>query len=218
MDVLLAFLIASVLSFFGSVFLGLVNVAVIDTAISKSPKSALWLAFGGVLPEIPYTLIAIIGTSYVEVLTEYQQYIAIGVGIIFIIMGVSYLLKKKKPKEVKRNTVNETGALNHFIKGFLLAIANPQLIFFWSSWLIAIQSLSGGEGLINFSNSLFFISPNIAFAIGAAAGAFAILAIYVKLSSVYKDQLLKLIGDKLSSIVGGVFIVMGLFVIIKNVI
>jgi threonine/homoserine/homoserine lactone efflux protein len=218
LDVLLAFAIASVLSFFGSVFLGLVNVAVIDTAITKSPKSALWLAFGGVLPEIPYTLIAIVGTSYVEVLSEYRQSIAIVVGFIFIVMGISYLFKKQNNKEIKRSRVNETGALNHFVKGFLLAIANPQLIFFWSSWLIAIQSLSGGQGLIDFTSNIFFVSPKISFAIGAAAGAFAILFIYVKLSSIYKDQLLKLIGDKLSSIVGGIFIVMGLFVIIKNVI
>lgn len=217
MEVLIAFGVAAFFSFIGSVFLGLVNAAVIDTAINRSEKSALWLAFGGVLPEIPYTLIAIFGASYVDLLENYQVHLSIGMGIIFIAMGFGYMFKKRK--DVKHQDVIETGAVANFTKGFFLALANPQLIFYWSGYLIVFQTgtFTNGKPFFVFSDSVF--DPvKWSFSLGAASGAFLILFIYVKLSTIYKDQLMKLIGDKLSYIIGAVFIVMGLVTIFKNAI
>ena len=215
MEVLIAFGVAVFFSFIGSVFLGLVNAAVIETAIIRSEKSALWLAFGGVLPEIPYTLIAIFGTSYIAILESYKMEMSIGMGIVFILIGLSYMLKKKK--EVKVQDVIETGALANFSKGFLLAIANPQLIFYWSGYLIVFQTgtFSNGKPFFTFTDSVWD-PTKWSFAIGASAGAFLILFIYTKLSSIYKDQLLRLIGDKLSNIIGLVFILMGIITIVSN--
>ena len=217
MEVVVAFGVAVFFSFIGSVFLGLVNAAVIDTAINRSEKSALWLAFGGVLPEIPYTLIAIFGTSYIAILEGYKMEMSIGMGIVFILIGLSYMLKKKQ--EIKAQNVIQTGALANFSKGFLLAIANPQLIFYWSGYLIVFQTgtFSNGKPFFTFTDSVWD-PTKWSFAIGASAGAFLILFIYIKLSSIYKDQLVRLIGDKLSHIIGLVFIVMGMFTILSNAI
>ena len=217
MEVVIAFGVAVFFSFIGSVFLGLVNAAVIETAISRSEKSALWLAFGGVLPEIPYTLIAIFGTSYIAILEGYKMEMSIGMGIVFILIGLSYMLKKKK--EVKAQNSIETGALANFSRGLLLAIANPQLIFYWSGYLIVFQTgtFSNGKPFFTFTDSVWD-PTKWSFAIGASAGAFLILFIYIKLSSIYKDQLVRLIGDKLSHIIGLIFIVMGIFTILSNVI
>ncbi|MGB0851055.1 MAG: LysE family translocator [Bacteroidia bacterium] len=222
MDALIAFIVAVVISFLGSVFLGLVNVAVIDTAINKSSKSAMWLALGGVIPEIPYTLIAIFGTSYVDLLTDYKNAIGVCVGLVFVAMGTSYLRKSKSESEVRHVDVNEVGALNHFIKGFLLAIANPQLIFFWSTYLLLIQTGSFNifddrETLIDFQAS-GLVSPKLTFAAGAVVGALLILMIYIKLSSIYKERLIGLIGEKLSLIIGWLFILLGIFTIVFNAI
>jgi threonine/homoserine/homoserine lactone efflux protein len=217
LEVVIAFGVAVFFSFIGSVFLGLVNAAVIDTAINRSEKSALWLAFGGVLPEIPYTLIAIFGTSYIAILEGYKMEMSIGMGIVFILIGLSYMLKKKQ--EIKAQNVIQTGALANFSKGFLLAIANPQLIFYWSGYLIIFQTgtFSNGKPFFTFTDSVWD-PTKWSFAIGASAGAFLILFIYIKLSSIYKDQLVRLIGDKLSHIIGLVFIVMGIFTILSNAI
>jgi threonine/homoserine/homoserine lactone efflux protein len=217
LEVVIAFGVAVFFSFIGSVFLGLVNAAVIETAINRSEKSALWLAFGGVLPEIPYTLIAIFGTSYIATLEGYKMEMSIGMGIVFMLIGLSYLLKKKQ--EIKAQNSIETGALANFSKGFLLAIANPQLIFYWSGYLIVFQTgtFSNGKPFFTFTDSVWD-PTKWSFAIGASAGAFLILFIYIKLSSIYKDQLVRLIGDKLSHIIGLVFIVMGLFTILSNAI
>ena len=185
MEVFIAFGVAVFFSFIGSVFLGLVNAAVIDTAINRSEKSALWLAFGGVLPEIPYTLIAIFGTSYIAILEGYKMEMSIGMGIVFILIGLSYMLKKKQ--EIKAQNVIQTGALANFSKGFLLAIANPQLIFYWSGYLIVFQTgtFSNGKPFFTFTDSVWD-PTKWSFAIGASAGAFLILFIYIKLSSIYK--------------------------------
>lgn len=217
MEVVIAFGVAVFFSFIGSVFLGLVNAAVIETAINRSEKSALWLAFGGVLPEIPYTLIAIFGTSYIAILEGYKMEMSIGMGIVFILIGLSYMLKKKQ--EIKAQNSIETGALANFSKGFLLAIANPQLIFYWSGYLIVFQTgiFSNGKPFFTFTDSVWD-PTKWSFAIGASAGAFLILFIYIKLSSIYKDQLVRLIGDKISHIIGLVFIIMGIFTILGNAI
>jgi threonine/homoserine/homoserine lactone efflux protein len=216
LDIIIAFGVAAFLSFIGSVFLGLVNAAVIDTAITKSEKSALWLAFGGVLPEIPYTLIAIIGASYVDVLENYKVHLGLGMGVIFILMGTNYLLKKKRKPIATEQA--EIGALSNFSKGFLLALANPQLIFYWSGYLILFQTgtFSDGQPFFTFTDSLWDPIKWV-FAIGACFGAFLILFIYIKLSTIYKDQLLRIIGDKFSVIIGLLFIGIGIFTIIKNV-
>ncbi|MEN8696596.1 MAG: LysE family transporter [Bacteroidia bacterium] len=214
MDILIAFGVAAFFSFMGSVFLGLVNAAVIDAAINRSEKSALWLAAGGVIPELPYTLIAIFGSSYVSILEQYKSMISIALGIVFIVMGLGYMFCKKKAIEVAETG---SGALAHFTKGFFLALANPQLIFYWSGYLILFQTgtFSRGEPLFNFTES-FWDPTKWSFALGAVAGAFLILYIYTKLAVRYKNQLLKLIGDKLSFVIGIVFIIIGLFTIIKN--
>lgn len=215
MEALIALGVAVFFSFIGSVLLGLVNAAVIETAINRSSKSALWLAFGGVLPEIPYTLIAIFGTSYIAVLENYKMEMSIVMGIVFILMGLSYMLKKKK--SVKKQEVTETGALANFSKGFLLAIANPQLIFYWSGYLIVFQTgtFTNGKPFFTFTDSVWD-PTKWSFALGAAVGAFLILSIYIKLCSVYKDQLLNMIGDRISNIIGLVFIGMGLFTLLSN--
>jgi hypothetical protein len=100
-----------------------------------------------------------------------------------------------------------------------LAIANPQLIFYWSGYLILFQTgtFTNGKPFFIFTDSPWDLTK-WSFAIGASAGAFFILFIYIKLSTIYKDQLTKLIGDKFSNIIGALFIGIGLFTIIKNII
>ncbi len=222
MDALIAFLVAAWISFIGSILLGLVNVAVIETAIRKGAKHATWLAIGGVLPEIPYTLLAIYGTSYVDRLKEHQTIIGIFIGFVFIGLGAFYILKKIKSNLHNEGLENQTSIKRSFFKGLFLAFANPQLIFFWSGILLLLHTgslnfIASKPALIDFTANSW-ISPNIAFALGAAIGALGILLIYVQLAHKYREKLLDIIGDRLSKVVGAIFIVLGLFVILKNVI
>lgn len=221
MYILNAFVLAAALSAYGSLLLGLVNTAVIETTLSKSKKAALWLALGGVLPEIPYVLIAIWGVSYADILDQYKVAITITVGFIFLIIGSGYLFKKSNVK-LKPTGSKKVGVWSYLSKGFLLALANPQLIFYWLTWLLLIRTgfiaeISGGVITFNFTG-VYFYTSRIAFAIGAAFGAFLVLWAYVMLASRYKKQLLGIIGNRLNFAVGIIFMVLGVLTILKNVI
>lgn len=219
MNVLIAFLLATVLSAYGSLMLGLVNASVIETALTKNRKAALWLAFGGVLPEIPYVLIAIWGVSYADVLQGYKSIITVAVGLVFILIGIRYVFIKNKIAPIKEFK-SDRGGHNYLYKGFLLALANPQLIFYWLTWLLLIQTgmvtdLTDGLISLDFTGTYFY-STRIAFALGAVFGAFLVLWIYVKLASRYKAKLIHIMGNKLTVIVGLVFMILGVLAIVKN--
>lgn len=218
MNVLIAFLLATVLSAYGSLMLGLVNASVIETALTKNRKAALWLAFGGVLPEIPYVLIAIWGVSYADVLQGYKSIITVAVGLVFILIGIRYVFIKNKIAPIKEFK-SDRGGHNYLYKGFLLALANPQLIFYWLTWLLLIQTgmvtdLTDGLISLDFTGTYFY-STRIAFALGAVFGAFLVLWIYVKLASRYKAKLIHIMGNKLTVIVGLVFMILGVLAIVK---
>jgi threonine/homoserine/homoserine lactone efflux protein len=219
LNVLIAFLLATVLSAYGSLMLGLVNASVIETALTKNRKAALWLAFGGVLPEIPYVLIAIWGVSYADVLQGYKSIITVAVGLVFILIGIRYVFIKNKIAPIKEFK-SDRGGHNYLYKGFLLALANPQLIFYWLTWLLLIQTgmvtdLTDGLISLDFTGTYFY-STRIAFALGALFGAFLVLWIYVKLASRYKAKLIHIMGNKLTVIVGLVFMILGVLAIVKN--
>jgi threonine/homoserine/homoserine lactone efflux protein len=219
LNVLIAFLLATVLSAYGSLMLGLVNASVIETALTKNRKAALWLAFGGVLPEIPYVLIAIWGVSYADVLQGYKSIITVAVGLVFILIGIRYVFIKNKIAPIKEFK-SDRGGHNYLYKGFLLALANPQLIFYWLTWLLLIQTgmvtdLTDGLISLDFTGTYFY-STRIAFALGAVFGAFLVLWIYVKLASRYKAKLIHIMGNKLTVIVGLVFMILGVLAIVKN--
>jgi threonine/homoserine/homoserine lactone efflux protein len=218
-DGLIAFLVASVFSFWGSLQLGLVNGAVIQTTLVKGAKPALALAIGGVIPEIPYTLIALFGTEFLETLSIHDEWIGVGVGVIMLLLGIYYYFKTYKVDEdpVKKNLNSRTGS---FFKGFALASLNPQLIFFWSGMiaLIKTKSLSispDGSTLVNFEGSSW-LDPKICFALGAACGALVILVIYIVLARKYRDKISMEIGTKINKIVGLFFAMVGLYSILKH--
>jgi threonine/homoserine/homoserine lactone efflux protein len=221
LNLLIAFLVSTVLSAYGSLMLGLVNASVIETALTKNRKAALWLALGGVLPEIPYVLIAIWGVSYADVLQGYKSIITVAVGFVFILIGIRYVFIKNKTAPTKEVST-EIGGHNYLYKGFLLALANPQLIFYWLTWLLLIQTgmlTDLTEGLIRLDfTGTYFYSTRIAFALGAVFGAFTVLWIYVKLASKYKDKFIDILGNKLTVIVGVVFISLGVLALVKNII
>ena len=219
MDAVIAFGIAAVISFWGSLQLGLVNVLIIETALTKGKQPARWIAIGGVLPEIPYTLLAIFGTGYLEVLNQYKELTGIFIGSVLLAMGLYYFLKKSELKHIDAG-VETSARLKPFLKGMALALANPQLVLFWSGILLLLQTgslnfIKNKEVMIDF-DAASIVSPKIAFALGAAFGALAILLIHIKLSDVYRDKLLNLLGDKLGKIVGLFFISLGIFIILKN--
>ena len=103
-------------------------------------------------------------------IAHYRVHISSAMGIVFIAMGLSYMLKKSTGLKHQEST--KIGALAHFLKGFALALANPMLIFYWPGYLILFQTgiFSGGKPFFHFPDSA--LDPvKWSFSLGAAAGA-----------------------------------------------
>ena len=204
MNELIAFVVSFALSFWGSLQLGIVNVQVIHTTLHHHRHQAIMIAVGGVIPEFIYTLIAIYSVDLLsqnEQLFQFLQYL-----VVPVLIGIGlFMILKKSHKEIK--PVTFTGS---FVKGFVLASLNPQLITYWIAWLLVIHDYVDFESYV-------ILSPKIAFAIGASAGAFAMLRLFIFLTERYKPFINKWLKVDINKVMGAVFILVGIFVIIKNV-
>ena len=202
MNEMLAFIIAVLLSFWGSLQLGIVNVQVIHTALTKSKRHALHMAVGGALPEILYATLAILA---VDRLKQYEQTIAVLSLVIipvFIVLGLYFIFKKSKVVQEKESTGGD------FRTGFYLAMINPQLIIYWTIMFIYI------EEYINLEKGTL-LPPKIFLVLGTAVGAFLALYFFIVLAIKYKSIILKKIGGKLDKIIGGIFLLLGTIEMIK---
>ncbi len=198
MDELLAFGIAIMLSFWGSLQLGIVNVQVIHTALTKGKRSALQMALGGALPELVYASLALLA---VNELHKFKNAIEIlGLIIIPVFIGLGFYFLFKKPTSIKQ----KENSSNYFITGFYLAMLNPQLIIYWTAMFFYVaQYVQMGT------------VAKLMLVFGAAVGAFLALYFFAALAIKYKSFILNKLGSKLDKIVGGLFLFLGLMELVK---
>jgi threonine/homoserine/homoserine lactone efflux protein len=218
-DAIIAFWIASAISFYGSLQLGLVNAAVIQTAIKKGTLPALMLAIGGVLPEIPYVLIAMLSVNFTQYLVEHSKELGFVFGGLIIAIGIFQWLKKEKEEISDRHKDPSQKKFGFFMRGLVLALLNPQLILFWAAVIVAIDTgaidfLTQTPPLINFEVE-FMISPKWSFALGAAFGALVMLIIYIRLVRKYRQKIDWKIIRRINKIIGTIFIIFGLYVMLR---
>lgn len=190
--------IAFVISFIGSLQPGPVNMSVLSRAADGEYKAAIFLATGGCLPELIFTYVAIKFTPYFISPNQHIETITTALNVIFLLLGiyqlVLYFLKHKKPLNIRNNV--------SFMKGFMLALFNPQLLLFWvgiCSWL-----------------SLHHLAPNnipaqAGFVLGSFGGAYLVQLIFIQLMRYYAHKRLvnmlsiygELVGALLVLMIGG---------------
>jgi threonine/homoserine/homoserine lactone efflux protein len=187
-----------IVSFLGSLQLGPVNLSVIRTTLTSSIRQAKWVAFGGVVPEIIYSFLALQISSisgFSDSLLNYKWL----VGAFFIVIGVYYFFKPK----VKQNNVDlKPTKVSGFFSGFYLALLNLQLLPFWIGVSVSIN------------NSSFFsitsVFDKFSFIFGSAIGAFLLLLLLINLTSVHKNRILLLLENfNLNRIFGVLFVILG---------
>lgn len=202
MPILLHLLLGGLVSFIGSLPMGLINLAVAETAISKGMRAALLLALGAVLVEFGQILIALFFADWFFDNEERQFWMrAIGSGV-FIILGIYYLIKKTEALEL---TTEQGIKRNTFFRGAGLSAVNMLAIPFWLVYGAMLQ----GEGWLSKEGALMF-----AFAVGATLGTFGLLVVYAKLG-VYVLRRAKRISMYASKIVGVLLLGLGVFFLIK---
>jgi len=200
---LLIFIAASAISFIGSLQAGTVNIMVIKITISKNRNSAFWLSIGGSLPEMIYATLAVFVGMLIEKNALFLQSVEWVTVFVFIIFGLINIYKKS---ETQYEKVDYKSGTKDFLKGFALAILNPQLLIFWFGVYIYLD----GNGL-NIKNN----SSKLAFVTGASFGALLLLWSLILISHRKKDKIYSLLKNyNIKKLIGWFFISLALLKIL----
>lgn len=205
---LLLFLLVCAISFVGSLHPGTVNLAVMQTTLAQSRWAGFWMALGGSLPEIGYSALAAGGFMLLPVTPDLMGWLSWASIPVFIGAGLSALLQKPTRPDTARSRLSFP-----FWKGLLLGSTNPQLLPFWSAVWIYLNRITPGRSAqvpVGQPASLWV------FALGAATGAFGLLAGLVWLTHRKQHRVLHYLhGRWLNRLTGGLFIGMGLWLALQ---
>jgi len=196
---------AVAISFWGSLQLGPVNVCVIQTALAHGKRQALMVATGGALPEIIYASLAVWGAGFIDKYPQLLNIFGWLVIVILLVLGIYYFFKPYHEKQINPSA----GA--GFLKGFSLAMFNPQLFPFWLAVLVYMKNL------VDFKSN-YLLSPYVFFVLGTAVGAWLLLFLFANLAISYKKKLNKLLKSNLNKIVGVLFIVLAMIELVRRII
>lgn len=202
-----------VTGFILSIMIGPVFFVLLETSIRKGARAALALDLGVLLSDLVYILIAYVFYSEVAALNSGEKS-----GLLKIIGGSLFMLFAfvtffKKVKEIKVDAVGKvvqkpSDYVMLSLKGFLLNLANPMVIFYWFSVMTLAEKNTNAPD--NQEGSIFFF-------------------ILVLLITFFSFDLLKIFGAKklrplvtykvlvtLNRLIGIVFFGFGIFLIIKG--
>ena len=213
------FLQAIGIGFLLSVMVGPVFFVLLETSITKGIRAALALDIGVFISDILYIMFALSFVDQITSINSGENKLIFGFigGSIFIIYGIFYFFKKSKMGDLTllaENTSKEVAKapkdyLLLGLKGFILNIANPAVIFYWLSILsLAAQSVPDNTKNPN-TSILLFLSILLVTYFG-----FDILKIFVakRLRTLVNQNLL----NALNILIGLIFLLTGVFQIIKN--
>ena len=213
------FLQAIGIGFLLSVMVGPVFFVLLETSITKGVRAALALDIGVFISDILYILFALSFVDQIATINSGQNKLIFGFigGSIFIIYGVYYFFKKSEMAdltlEAEKTSKDDGAATKDYLlislKGFILNIANPAVIFYWLSILsLAAQSVPDSAENVN-TCILLFISILL-----GTYFCFDILKIFTakRLRSLVNQNLL----NALNILIGLIFLLTGIFQIIKN--
>ncbi len=109
---------------------GPVFFALIKTSIERGFHAGVYMALGVVCSDIVFVGAILFGSQLFEVSAQTKTIAGVVGSIILFVVGVRYIIKKVKlnynndqPKGIKR--------YGYFLKGFLMCIFNPTLLFHW---------------------------------------------------------------------------------------
>lgn len=195
-----------------SIMLGPAFFVLLETSIRKGVRAALAFDAGVLLSDLTYIIIAYVFVKQVASLSDGGDNALIKLigGVLFIVYGVLNYRKK-----VKERTFKETqNKLRHskdywilFVKGLLLNLANPLIIFYWFSVMAlgktaSKDSFSGWDMFFYISIILLvFFSIDVLKIIGAK-----------KLRPFITSAVLK----SLNRIIGIVLVTFGIFLIVNS--
>ena len=213
------FLQAIGIGFLLSVMVGPVFFVLLETSITKGIRAALALDIGVFISDILYILFALSFVDQISSINSGENKLIFGFigGSIFIIYGIFYFFKKSKMVDLTleaENTSKEVAAapkdyLLLGLKGFILNIANPAVIFYW----LSILSLAAQSVPDNTKNPNTWILLFLSILLGTYFS-IDVLKVFTakRLRTLVNQNLL----NALNILIGLIFFLTGIFQIIKN--
>lgn len=194
------FLIAMVCSFGGSIPPGSINLSVMQLAMQNKKAGALTFAIAAAMVEFVYAGVAVHFQIYLTEHVEVASWFKWISGGVLILLGVLNLVKKVK--QVERKEIGEKRA--GFLKGMLVALANPLAIPFWLAVTAYLQSMNWVR--LSADNYLLYVG-------GVSTGTILLLVSVIYLGSRFSS-----IQDNvfvLYRLPGIIFVFMGLWTFIQ---
>ena len=139
-----------------AVMLGPVFFALLQTSLHEGFKAGMYLAVGVFLSDTALILICITFASLIHLIDDHQKAMSFIGGLLLIGFGIYNFFHRIKLKEVDddKKTVHA-----HFVlKGFLLNILNPAVLFFW---LGVVGLVSGKENYTRSHETVFFCTTQL---------------------------------------------------------
>ncbi len=187
---ILLFFIASVISFLGSMQAGPLNLYVLNTALNKNRQTAIYVAIGGIIPEIIYCSLALIALSQVNQFQFLMDALKMIFAVVLLIFAGILWFKKSKTTDVVTPTISndKSPILKSVSTGFVIAGFNPQLFPFWLFVLISLDA--------SFDCAVVSLYEKVSFCLGTAFGAFCLQYMLILLSEKFSARLKKIVAYK----------------------
>jgi threonine/homoserine/homoserine lactone efflux protein len=140
------FFIGFIVSFLGSLPIGTVNLAVVQTTVNSNFRTGFYFSLGATIIELIYSAIAIKFIAYLLNNQSVEVIIQIISVPVFIVLAILYF-RKEEPSantEIKRR--------RSFYNGLFIGLVNPLQIPFWiayGSYLLSNNWIKNEEFLIN---------------------------------------------------------------------
>jgi threonine/homoserine/homoserine lactone efflux protein len=140
-----------------SMMIGPAFFLLLETSIKKGIRTALFFDFGILTSDLIYISIAYVFYAEVAKIMEgHNELLKIIGGVLFIVFGVISIIKKpsvKNQEEIDNSSQSNKDNLLQFLKGLMLNMANPMVIFYWFS----VMALSAKHGANNVFETILFL-------------------------------------------------------------
>lgn len=139
-----------VTGFILSIMIGPVFFVLLETSIRKGIRAAIAFDVGVILNDIVYIAIAFFFYNQVDSLSKGHDNSLLRLigGVLFICYGIYNFFKHVKEFDIeddKTDVKNSRGYLLLALKGFLLNLANPLVVFYWFS-VMTLGAKDAAEG------------------------------------------------------------------------
>ncbi len=158
------FIIASIVSFMGSIPPGTLNILVLQLGLENKLRAAFRFALAVAIVEYPYAWIAVEFEGWITQSPVVQENFKLLAAIVMTGLGIMGLWTASKPSSFSIK-LQESG----FRRGLILSLLNPQAI----PWWIGITAYLKAQGWIVLDTTWRLHS----YVLGTAAGALALLTL-----------------------------------------